>query len=124
MTLFLSLLQCTFISSRDVGIKVKEIAQEMRVIGLECHTFTSAEMKQKRLQFLNNNKDASIEDLIQAIEMEIDKQNIIALLKIFDSVVCKEYIASIQRDYDRGIWAIDNGYGYMKIERLLYWGML
>ena len=81
-------------------------------------------MKERRLAFLNDNKDATIEELIQAIEMQLDGQDIITLLKSFKCDVCDEYAASIVSDHSRGDWAIKNGKGNTTVKTLLWWGFL
>lgn len=104
--------------------KVANIAHQMRDIGSYCQTVSSAEMKKKRLQFLNDNKGATIEDLIGAIEMKIDGQDIISLLDSFNCDVCKEYADSVRLDYSRGSRAIKNNFGSTSIETVMYWRLL
>lgn len=104
--------------------KVKKIAHQMSVIGPECRYLSSKEMKKRRLLFLNNNKDATIAELVQAIDMPVNGHDIVTLLKSFQCKVCNEYAASIAHDRSRGVWALEHGKGETTVETLLWWGFL
>lgn len=113
-----------FLPPRDHGDKIVKIAREIHGIASCCQILSSEEMKAKRLQFLNDNKDVTIEDLVKAIEAKIDGQDIIALLDSFNCDVCKEYADSVKTDYDKGIRAIKNNFGSTSIEMVMYWRLL
>lgn len=108
----------------DNGDSVAIIAREMRDVALCCRTLSCEEVKAKRLEFLNNNKDATIADLVKAIEMEFGGQNIISLLKSLKSDASDEYAASLESAHSRGLQAIDRGFGDTVIETLMYWRLL
>jgi hypothetical protein len=113
-----------FSFSLEDGDKAIKIAQEMRDLAPSCTLLSSQEVKQKRLNFLNNNKDATITDLIQAIDMEIDGQTIVTLLKSFKCDVCDEYAKSVESDHSRGLRAMNRGFGDTSIETVMYWRLL
>lgn len=113
-----------FKTRKDSGDKVVKIAREIRDIALCCRVLSSEEIKAKRLQFLNNNKDATIEDLVKATEMKINGQDAVTLLKSFKCDVCNEYAASVELDYSRGLQAMDKGFGDTPIETVMYWRLL
>jgi hypothetical protein len=104
--------------------KVVKIAREMRDVALCCRMLSSEEMKAKRLQLLENNKDATIEELIKAIEIKIDGYDIISLLKSLKCDVCDEYAASVEVDHGRGLLAINKGFGDTLMETVIYWRLL
>jgi hypothetical protein len=122
---FLFLMQRgVFSPHRDGGDVVIKIAREMREVASCCQTASSEEMKTKRLQFLKNNKSATIDDLMKAIETKVDGKDVIAYLDSFNSDVCKEYAQSIKTDYERGNRAIKNNFGDTSIETVMYWRLL
>ncbi len=96
----------------------------MHAIASSCQALSSEEMKAKRLQFLNDNKDATVEDLVKAIETKIDGQDVIALLDSFNCDACKQYADSVKTDYDKGTRAIKNNFGSTSIETVMYWRLL
>jgi len=124
VSLLLIVQSSIFSSNIDAGDKAIKIAQEMRDIAPSCTLLSSQEMKQKRLDFLNNNKDATITDLIAAIDLAIDDQNIVTLLKSFKCDVCDEYAKSVESDYYWGSKAIFARYGDKTVEELLKGGWL
>lgn len=113
-----------FLPPRDHADRIVKIAREMHGIASCCQTLSFEEMKAKRLQFLNDNKDATIEDLVKAIETKIDDQDVIALLDLFNCDVCKQYADSVKTDYDKGNRAIKNNFGNTSIETVMYWRLL
>lgn len=122
---FLFLIQRGIFSpQRDNGDIVIKIAREMREVASCCQTASSKEMKTKRFEFLKNNKSATIEDLIKAIETKIDGKDIIAFLDSFNCDICKEYAESIKTDHERGNRAIKNNFGSTSIETVMYWRLL
>lgn len=122
---FLFLMQRTVFSPEcDNGNTVIKIAREMREVASCCQTASSEEMKTKRLQFLKNNKSATIDDLMQAIKTKIDGKDVIAYLASCNGDVCKEYADSIKTDYERGNRAIKNNFGDTSIETVMYWRLL
>lgn len=124
LSLLLMIQQGVFSPQQDNGDKVVTIAREMRDIASHCQTLSSEEMKAKRLQFLKNNKSATIENLIEAIETKIEGKDIIAFLDSFNCDVCKEYADSIKTDHERGNRAIKNNFGGTSIETVMYWRLL
>lgn len=104
--------------------KVTDIAQQMFYIAPDCQKLSSEEMKARRLQFLNSNKDATINDLVKAIEIKIDGQDIIELLDSFNCDVCTEYADSVRSDHSRGSRAIKRNFGDTSIETVMYWRLL
>ena len=103
---------------------VIKIAQEMHDLALCCQTLSSEEMKEKRLQFLKNNKLATIEDLMKAIETKVNGQDVITFLDSFNCDVCKQYADSVKKDYEKGNRAIESNYGGTSIETVMYWRLL
>jgi hypothetical protein len=102
--------------------KVTKIALEMSQIGPECQFLPSEAMQARRLDFLKNNKDATISELVRAIDKPIDGQDIRTRLRSFNRDVCDEYAASIDSDYQRGLTA---GYfDWITVETLLARGLL
>lgn len=124
ISLFLIIQRGIFSPQYDNENNVIKIAREMRDVASCCQTLSSEEMKAKRLQFLKNNKLATIEDLINAIETKIDGQDIVTFLDSFKCDVCKEYAQSIKTDYERGNRAIKNNFGGTSIETVMYWRLL
>lgn len=112
------------IFGKNYSDRAKKIARKMRDIGSICSKLSSKEMKEKRLEFLNGSKDATIQDLIDAIEVEIEGQNIIDYLRSFNCDVCNEYALSVETDYGRGSRAINNNWGDTSIETVMYWRLL
>ena len=108
----------------DSTDKVVTIAHQMREVAFSCRTLSSEQVQAKQQQFLNDNKTATIDDLVKAIEMHINGQNIIALLRSFKSDACDEYAASIESAYGRGNQAINKGFGTTSIETMMYWRLL
>lgn len=108
----------------DNGDNITKIAYEIRDVALCCRTLSSEEVKAKRLEFLNNNKDATIAEFVKAIEMELGGQDIISLLKSLRTDACDEYAASLESAHCRGLQAIDRGFGDTVIETLMYWRLL
>lgn len=122
---FLLLMQRGIFSpQRDNGNTVIKIAREMREVASCCQKASSEEMKTRRLQFLKNNKPATINDLMKAIETKIDGKDVVAYLDSFDCDVGKEYAESIKTDYERGNRAIKNNFGDTSIETVMYWRLL
>jgi hypothetical protein len=122
---FLFLIQQGVFSPKgDNGNIVLKIAGEMREVAACCQTASSEEMKTKRLQFLKNNKSATIDDLMKAIETKIDGKDTIEYLASCSGDVCKEYADSIKTDYERGNRAIKNNFGDTSIETVIYWRLL
>lgn len=102
--------------------RVIKIAQEMSEVGPECRFRSSEEMQKRRLEFLNANKDATIAELVRAIEEPINGHDIRTLLRSFKCEVCDEYAASIDSDYERGLTA---GYfDWVSVDTLLSRGLL
>jgi hypothetical protein len=108
----------------DNGDTVAKIAREMRDVALSCRTLSCEEVKAKRSEFLNNNKDATIADLVKAIEMKLGGQDIISLLKSLRIDACNEYAESLESAHSRGLQAINRGFGDTSIETLMYWRLL
>jgi len=123
MSLFLFIAQMSSLVFGQVDLhKVAKIAQEMSQIGPECRFLSSEAMQARRLDFLQNNKTATIAELVGAIEEPINGQDIRTLLRSFKCEICDEYAASIDSDYQRGIGA---GYfSWVTVETLLSRGLL
>jgi len=108
----------------DSADKVAKIAHQMRDVAFSCRMLSSEQVQAQQQQFLNDNKTATIDDLVKAIEMQINGQNIITLLRSFKSDACDEYAASIESAYGRGQQAINKGFGGTSIETMMYWRLL
>ena len=123
-SLLLMLQRGVFSPRYDSADKVVKIAHQMRDFAFSCRTLSSEQVQAKQQQFLNDNKTATIDDLVKAIEMHISGQSIITLLKLFKSDACDEYAASIELAYGRGQQAINKGFGGTSIETMMYWRLL
>lgn len=113
-----------FTSQHDSSDKAVIIAQEIRTIASDCHKLSAEEMKVQRLQFLKNNKSATISDLVNAIETKINGKDVITFLNSLNGAVCKEYADSIKKDYEKGKKAIENNYGGTSLETVMYWRLI
>lgn len=123
-SLFLIIQRGVFLPQHDNGDNVIKIAREMREVASCCQALSSEEVITKRLQFLKNNKSATIDDLMQAVETKIDGKDILTYLDSFNCDVCKEYAESIKIDYEKGKRAIQNNFGSTSIETVMYWRLL
>ena len=101
--------------------RILDIAQQMRALAPQCQYLSSEAMRKVRRQFLENNKNATIEDLVGAIDTVIDNQNIIDYFRSFGShSVCEEHIQLLLNDKPRGARGIYAGKGKTTIDTLLY----
>ncbi len=105
--LVLFIIQFGFFSlSQDNKVdRVKMIARQMRTAGAQCQCRSPGEMKAIRSGFLNSNRDATINQLVEAINTPIDGETIIPFLRSLNCSVCTEYANSVEHDKGRGIWA-------------------
>jgi hypothetical protein len=102
--------------------RATDIAQQMCDIAPDCKRLSSEAMKARRLEFLNNNKDATIRELVKAIDLEVDGVAIRTRLKSYNCAVCNEYYRSVEDDYNWELRAMDNWYkdfGDTTVEYLL-----
>jgi len=86
---------------------VEKIARQMHTSARDCEKLSSDEMAHRRLQFLNENKDATAAELVKAIEMKIDGQDIMTLFRSLNGRVCEKCTAKMKSDYDLGRFAVN-----------------
>ena len=97
---------CFFSFGKEDAVdRAKSIARQMRVAGAQCQCCSSDQMKAVRLEFLNSNRDATISQLVEAINTPIDGETIIPFLRSLNGSVCTEYANSVERDKGKGDWA-------------------
>ena len=105
--------------------RILNIAQQMRDLAPQCQYLSSEEMRKVRREFLENNKNATVEDLVNAIDRPIDGDNIIDYFRSFGPYsVCEEHTQLLQDDKRRGERGIYVGKGKTTIDTLLYWRLL
>ena len=104
--------------------KVQVIAQEMHGFGRCCQNESLERMKELRLQFLNNNKSATVKQLIDAINTPVDGKDIISLLREADGDVCRQCADLIAQDKELGEGAIAIYLGWLTIGTAMATGQL
>lgn len=104
--------------------KVMDIARQMYIAGKKCQSSSSAQMKATRIQFLNDNKDVTIAQLVAAIDVEIDDKDIISMLRELGGYVCDEYADSVASDKRRGKSAVAYWQGERTIDYAIKQGWL
>lgn len=124
ISLFVAVRMGVFSPSRTHTNRIVTIAHQMHKMASLCKSLSSQEIEKRRLQILNENQDATLTELVQAIEMEINGTDILALLKSFKCDACDEYAKSIEYGHVWGKRGIRLGYGDMLIKDLLKDGWL
>jgi hypothetical protein len=104
--------------------QVMDIARQMHAAGKKCQSSSSAEMKAIRIQFLNDNKDVTLAQLVAAIDVEIDDKDIISMLKELGGDICDEYADSVTSDRRRGKSAVAFWQGERTIDYAIKQGWL
>ena len=104
--------------------RVMDIARQMHTLAPQCTYFSSEEMRKVRIKFLEENRDASLEQLLDALDMPFeDHEDIISYFRSLGGAVCNEHAGLLTDDKGRGSWVpryyhsrysvgymIDNGY--------------
>jgi hypothetical protein len=124
ISLFAAVRMGVFSPSQAHADKIVTIAQQMHKTASLCKSISSQEMEKRRLQILNDNQDATLTELLKAIEMEIDGTDVLRLLKSFKCDACDEYAKSVEYGHTWGKRGIKLGYGDMLIKDLLKDGWL
>ena len=126
MFLFACMMQVMIVSLAyaDQHEKIEKIAQHMHALAPLCTKLASGEMAVKRQQFLNEHKNATAADLVEAIQKKINGKDIIEVLRSLDGPVCRECTKTMVADYDLGCDAIDWWLGGTSIQWAMQLGLL
>lgn len=122
--LFILMISCYSAIFSEKDPRVIQIAQQMRDLAPQCQYLSPEAMIAVRRKFLENNRDATIAQLVDSIDTFVDGKDIISYFRSFDGSVCQEHALLLMQDKERGIRAINRWLGSVSVGTAIDHGRL